>query len=328
MRLRKYGVEATIDFPVYGITGVDLKTDWTPAAADCELSKDGGVSTQCTNTASAVRPIPSIVLTATEMQAARLVLKIVDAVTKVFLDTTVVIETYGNASAQHAFDLDSAEVITDTASRNASKADVSGLAPAGEYDTELDANMSSRAPASEYDTEMARITANVAIEAKQNTAQTDLDIITGVDGVTLATLQALYAPNKVVPASLSEFNDRSLVAAAYTVVSDLGTVQTADHTAEIAKIPKSDSNVTWNATALASIKTQVTDGINTALPGTPTAGSLGDYMKRAKFAVCNKFEVDEDDGDNRVYDDSNTLFNTTALAFTSASTITKRLKIL
>jgi len=31
------------------------------------------------------------------------------------------------------------------------------------------------------------------------TAQTDLDTITGADGVTLATLQALYAPNKVIP---------------------------------------------------------------------------------------------------------------------------------
>ncbi len=31
------------------------------------------------------------------------------------------------------------------------------------------------------------------------TAQTDLDTITGSDGVTLATAQALYAPNKVVP---------------------------------------------------------------------------------------------------------------------------------
>lgn len=31
------------------------------------------------------------------------------------------------------------------------------------------------------------------------TAQNDLDIITGTDGVTLATAQALYAPNKVVP---------------------------------------------------------------------------------------------------------------------------------
>ena len=39
----------------------------------------------------------------------------------------------------------------------------------------------------------------VALASALATAQTDLDIITGVDGVTLATLQALYAPNKVVP---------------------------------------------------------------------------------------------------------------------------------
>ena len=37
----------------------------------------------------------------------------------------------------------------------------------------------------------------VATEVKQNTAQSDLDIITGSDGVTLATAQALYAPAKV-----------------------------------------------------------------------------------------------------------------------------------
>ena len=110
MRLRKYGVEATIDFELYEIDGVDLRVDWTPAAADCEIMKDGGASTQCTNTATDEGSTYSIVLTATEMQAARLVLKVVDAATKVFLDTVVVIETYGNASAQHAFDLDIASV--------------------------------------------------------------------------------------------------------------------------------------------------------------------------------------------------------------------------
>lgn len=47
-------------------------------------------------------------------------------------------------------------------------ANMSTRAPASEYDTELDANMSTRAPASEYDTEMARITADVATEAKQD----------------------------------------------------------------------------------------------------------------------------------------------------------------
>ena len=110
VHIRKYGVEATIDFEVYGIDGVDLKTDWVPAAADCEIMKDGGASTQCTNTATDEGSTYSIVLTETEMQAARLVLKIVDAATKVFLDKVIKVETYGNASAMHPFDLGTAKV--------------------------------------------------------------------------------------------------------------------------------------------------------------------------------------------------------------------------
>ena len=45
----------------------------------------------------------------------------------------------------------------------------------------------------------AIITEVNANETKIDTAQADLDTITGSDGVTLATAQALYAPNKVVP---------------------------------------------------------------------------------------------------------------------------------
>lgn len=109
--LRKYGVETTVDFEVFEIDGVDLRVDWVPAAADCEIMKDEGTSTQCTNTATDEGSTYSIVLTATEMQAARLVLKVVDAATKVFLDKVLVIETYGNASAMHAFDLDTASQV-------------------------------------------------------------------------------------------------------------------------------------------------------------------------------------------------------------------------
>lgn len=105
---RKYGVETTIDFELYEVDGVDLRTDWTPAQSDCEVMKDEGASTMCTNTATDEGSTYSIVLTATEMQAARLVLKVVDAATKVFLDKVIIIETYGNASAMHAFDLDTA----------------------------------------------------------------------------------------------------------------------------------------------------------------------------------------------------------------------------
>lgn len=46
-------------------------------------------------------------------------------------------------------------------------------------------------------------------------AQSDLDTITGADGVTLAGSQPNYAPNTVVPPSVAQFNARTLTAAAY-----------------------------------------------------------------------------------------------------------------
>ena len=89
--LRKYGVEFTVDFELYEVDGVNLRTDWTPATADCEVQKDGGNFVECTNDASAEDGTYSIVITATEAEAARLVLKVVDAATKVFLDKVIII---------------------------------------------------------------------------------------------------------------------------------------------------------------------------------------------------------------------------------------------
>jgi len=43
---------------------------------------------------------------------------------------------------------------------------------------------------------VTEIQSGLATEAKQDTAQADLDIITGADGATLATIQANYAPAK------------------------------------------------------------------------------------------------------------------------------------
>jgi len=127
VHLRKYGVQATVDFEVYGIDGVDLKDDWVPAATDCEVMKDGGASTQCTNTATDEGVTFSIVLTATEMEAARLVVKVQDAAAKVILDTVVIIETYGHPSAQHAMDFDDGVRGGLTALPNAAAAAAGGL---------------------------------------------------------------------------------------------------------------------------------------------------------------------------------------------------------
>jgi hypothetical protein len=64
-----------------------------------------------------------------------------------------------------------------------------------------------------------------------------------------------------------------------TTVGAAGAGLTALGTAaELAKVPKSDSTVTWNATALASINAEVDTALNTAIPGTPTADSVNQRL--------------------------------------------------
>ena len=98
--------------------------------------------------------------------------------------------------------------------------EIATRAPANEYNTQLDANMSTRSSHSAanvwavgsrtltsfgsliadiwaYVTRtLTAVTSDGATETKQDLIQADLDTITGSDGATLATLQALYAPSK------------------------------------------------------------------------------------------------------------------------------------
>ena len=106
--LRKYGVETKINFVLYEVDGVDFRVDAADGGSDCSIMKDEGAEATCTNDFVDEGMGYSITLTATEMQAARIVVYVVDSATKVWLDDSIVIETYGHASAQHAFDLDTA----------------------------------------------------------------------------------------------------------------------------------------------------------------------------------------------------------------------------
>lgn len=150
--LRKYGVETTIDFELFEIDGVNFRTDAVAAAADIQIMKDEGAEANTTNTFTDEGTGYSIVLTATEMQAARIKLYIVDAATKVWLDKSVTVETYGNASAMHAFDLDTASA-----------------AQTGDNFARLGAPTG------------ASVSADIVV------AQTDLDTITGAAGALLDT---------------------------------------------------------------------------------------------------------------------------------------------
>jgi len=113
--LRKYGVETTLNFQLYETDATDLKTDAAHASGDTKIMKDEGAEANTTNGFTDEGQGYSIVLTATEMQAARIVVYVVDQGTKAWLDTALVVETYGNASAMHAFDLDTAMAATDIA---------------------------------------------------------------------------------------------------------------------------------------------------------------------------------------------------------------------
>ena len=109
--LAKYGVQTSFRFAVVKRGVVDLAAtgDWTPATGDTKISKDGGNVANTSNNPSAVggtgSVLWSITLTAAELQAAEIVIQIVDSATKAIEDQTLVIYTYGHASAKIQADL-------------------------------------------------------------------------------------------------------------------------------------------------------------------------------------------------------------------------------
>ena len=109
IRLRKYGQATTIDFELYEVDGVDLRTDAADDNDECSIRKDGGNEATCTNDFVDEGITYSLLLSATEMEAERIIVDIIDdTAPKTWLDRVIIIETYGNASAEHALDLDDA----------------------------------------------------------------------------------------------------------------------------------------------------------------------------------------------------------------------------
>ncbi len=172
--LRKYGAAATINFPLFETDGIDLKTDATFAAGDVKIMKDEGAEANTSNLPTDEGQGYSLVLTATELQAARIVVYVVDAATKVWLDTALVIETYGNASAQHAFDLDTAT----------QEVDVSAQAKQDVADAVLDEVTSGHQTAGSLGVEMHLAKAMLA-NKRVHTISTGVDQVMDDDGTTV-----------------------------------------------------------------------------------------------------------------------------------------------
>lgn len=114
MFLSKYGVARHIYISIVkrGVVDFAVGSDWTPSAGDVKISKDGGAASNVTNLPSAITmgnaAMWDFSITATEMQAAQIMVSVADSATKAVEDQFFIIETYGNASGQHEFDLDTA----------------------------------------------------------------------------------------------------------------------------------------------------------------------------------------------------------------------------
>ena len=118
--LRQYGEMTKINFTLYETDGSDLETDAVHAAGDTRIMKNEGEQVNTANGFVDEGQGYSLVLTASEMEAARIVLFVVDQSSpKAWLDTTIVIETYGQTNAQHAFNVEKAvKLLTNKAVQN------------------------------------------------------------------------------------------------------------------------------------------------------------------------------------------------------------------
>jgi hypothetical protein len=114
--LRKYGTGSGADvyIPMIKRAAVDfaVSADWTPAAGDVKVSQDGAAAANIGTLPAAVTmgntAMWKFVFSDAELQCAALSVTVADAATKAVEDQMFVIETYGHASAMHAFDFDTA----------------------------------------------------------------------------------------------------------------------------------------------------------------------------------------------------------------------------
>lgn len=131
--LYKYGVAVHLYKPLVkrGVVDLAVSADWTPAAGDVKISKDGGAAANVTNLPTAITmgntALWDFSITATEMQAAKVRITVSDSATKAVEDVAFEIDTYGNASAQHAVDLTDAVRFGLTALPNAAAEAAGGL---------------------------------------------------------------------------------------------------------------------------------------------------------------------------------------------------------
>lgn len=221
--LRKYGVASHVYLPIVKRAVVDFAVgaDWTPAAGDVKISKDGGAAANVTSLPTAITmgntAMWDFSLTATEMQAAKVVVMVADSATKAVEDQAFLIATYGNAAAEHAVDLDDSVRAGLTALPNAAAEAAGGLYTRGVGAGQINQDANGR-----VDTHPVALAADVVTAAA--IANGAIDAATFAAGAVDATAFAQGAADKVWATAARALTDKAgfaLAAAEYTALVNL-----------------------------------------------------------------------------------------------------------
>ena len=180
--LREYGTATTIYFPLIDRGTLDFEsTPVTFAAGDTQFSEDGAAFANTTNNpAHEGNGIYSLALTATEMEGANVTVTIIDqTATKLWEDQAIIIETYGDASAEHAVNINDTVRAGLTALPNAAAEAAGGLYTRGTGAGQINQDANGRIDANEVTVGGTTQTANDngadinAILTDTNELQTD-----------------------------------------------------------------------------------------------------------------------------------------------------------
>ncbi len=322
-----HSLVAGLDVPEFVFTGLGASTGinnrgWHGGAtytldADCKLSHevDEGGGTSITTGGATEVEVRGTIRSLTIVASAAEVVQFVGTTGPVAISgtTTATLNLYGISSS--ISDTSSAATVNDNTVRGPDL--TAALADTNELQTDW-------ANGGRLDLILDIIAADTTtdIPALIATAQADLDIITGATGVNL--LAATQASIDAIEADTNELQGDwvnggrldlildiiaadtttdipALIAALPTAVEnrtemDSNSVDLNSLLTELAKVPKSDSNVTWNATALASIESEVNDALDTAISelgvAAPTATpTLRTGMMLMYMALRNKLVV-------------------------------------
>ena len=329
---RLYGASATVQFPLVdrNLTSFDA-TPVTFAAGDVRISQNGGAFVNTTNLPTHVGlGVYQLVLTATEMQTARIAVVIIDQTNpKDWEDQAILINTFGNASAQFAFNRSQANVtvgsivanaitataIQDnaiTAAKIAANAITSAKIAADAIGaTQIAANAITAAKIATDAITSAKIAANAITAAKIaadaiGSVQIADGAITAAKLATGAITAAKFAANAITATVLaadsitdSQFEISAANKIRDTILSDATPFAGANV----------DATVSSRATP-AQVNTEVSDVLKTdtipelaqgALPATPT---FQNALMAAYMALRNRVEVTA--SEKRFYDDAGT----------------------